>query len=390
MSARVVVSFLVLILIAWPVRSEEAESTATVLCYHVVGSPDDGELSITREAFRQQMQYLATTGYTVIPLAEVASYLEGRQKKLPANAVVITVDDGYRSTYSEIFPVVKQHGFPFTAFIYPKWVGQSSNALTWDQVKEMADDNVDIQSHTLSHAYLTRRRGGYAGAYPNWVRLELEESKRIIEQQTGRPVRFLAYPYGDYDSQVAAYASQSGYDAALTCDFGSVKKGSNLFRMKRVVIRKDTSFGEFRALLGNAPLKLQEQSPTVGSLFSEEVPVISARIPDYKRLDPTSVQMAVLSLGRAPFSYDARDGSISLIVRDTLKGRTQRAFVWGTERGTGKRVEATWTFYVAAEEPPAETLAQKRPPAASAVAAGVTDPKASEDDTRLVVRTRRR
>ena len=378
MSARVVVSLILSLLITGPAFSQKTEPAATILCYHVVESPYDTEFSITRETFKQQMQYLAATGYKVISLSELAGYLEGRGNELPPNAVVITVDDGYRSTYSEIFPVLKEYGFPFTAFIYPKWIGQSSYALTWDQVREMAHQDVDIQSHTLSHAYLTKRRGVYAGAYPNWVRSELEESKRIIEQQTGRAVRFLAYPYGDYDAQVAAYASQSGYDAGLTCDFGPVKKGSNPFRMKRVVIRKETTFAEFRSLLGIVPLKLQEQTPPAGSLFSEEVPVISARIPGYKSLDPGSVRMALLSLGRAPFSYDARDGSISIVVHHELKGRVQRAFVWGNDRTTGKRVEASWTFYVAPDTPTPDPMASKQTTPQQPVLAGVVRQKDAE------------
>jgi hypothetical protein len=81
--------------------------------------------------------------------------------------------------------------------------------------------------------------------------------------------------------------------------------------------------------------------------------VISAKIRNFEDLEPDSVQMAVLSLGTTPYAYDPRDGTISLVVRDSLEDNLQRAFVWGIDRKTGKRVEATWNFY-----------AKRRPPAA--------------------------
>jgi hypothetical protein len=61
--------------------------------------------------------------------------------------------------------------------------------------------------------------------------------------------------------------------------------------------------------------------------------------------------MAVLSLGATPYSYNPADGSISLVVREPFKNNRQQAIVWGRDLKTGKRVEATWTFF-ANELPP--------------------------------------
>jgi hypothetical protein len=68
--------------------------TATVLCYHIVESPQDPRMEIGRDAFRQQMRYLSMTGYNVIPLHELYDYVTGKRPSIPRNAVVITFDDG--------------------------------------------------------------------------------------------------------------------------------------------------------------------------------------------------------------------------------------------------------------------------------------------------------
>lgn len=368
--------------------------TATILCYHVIESPYDTEFSISREAFMQQMQYLAATGYNVISLDDLADFVAGKRKSLPENAVVITVDDGYRSVYDEMFPVMKKYRFPFTVFIYPKFIGQGSYALTWNQIREMAEEGALIESHTLSHSFLTRNRQRSLGekSYSEWIESELVQSKEIIEKETGRTVRYLAYPYGDYNEDVARKTADAGYEAGLTCDFGPVRAASDPFRMKRVVIRKDTSFAEFRKLLGTGQLTLEAASPSPGNVFVADSPVISAKIRDFENLEPNSVQMSVLSLGATPYAYDPRDGTISLVVRDSLQDNLQRAFVWGIDRKTGKRVEATWNFY-AKRRPPAAVVrnAPPKPQTPPALAGSkASNPPATQSPTLSSEGSRRR
>lgn len=321
---------------------------ATILCYHIVEWPADPRMEIGREVFRQQMRYLAMTGYTVVPLREVYEYATGKRPSLPKNAVAITIDDGWRSAYTEAFPELKRRHFPFTLFIYPKIIGQTAYALNWKQVREMADAGADIESHSLSHPFLTRRRHTTLDEkqYSEWLQRELVESKRILERETGRPVRFLAYPYGDYDRLLTASVGKAGYDAALTCEYGRVTRGMNPFRFKRVVIEKRMDFATFRHYLGARPMPLEEMSPAPGLLLDPgQTVTISARIPNYRNLEPKSVGIALLSMtGTLPYSYDAENGLISLILNEGLQGSLQRALVWATERKSGHRVEASWTF----------------------------------------------
>jgi peptidoglycan/xylan/chitin deacetylase (PgdA/CDA1 family) len=341
--------------------ADEALPTAAVLCYHIVESPHDPRMEISRDAFRQQMRYLEKTGYNVIPLRDLYDYVAGKKASIPRNAVVVTIDDGWRSTFTEVFPEMQRRKFPFTVFIYPKIIGQTSHAMTWKQVKTMADAGVDIQSHSFSHPFLTKRRHATLDdkQYSDWLRTELAESKRVLESQTGRSVRFLAYPYGDYDQRVAATAASAGYAAALTCDFGAVKRGSDPLRMKRVIIEKRTDFAAFRHYLGARPMKIQDVTPVPNQLLDPgQSVVVTARITDHKALDPKSVGITLLSsvAGAAmPFAYDPQSGSISMTVNDVkdaiaAKSKYLRALVWGTEKKSGKRVEASLIFRL--PEPP--------------------------------------
>jgi peptidoglycan/xylan/chitin deacetylase (PgdA/CDA1 family) len=323
---------------------------ATVLCYHIVESPQDPRMEVSRETFRQQMRYLAMTGYHVIPLRDLYDYVTGKRSSLPKNAIVVTIDDGWRSTYTEVFPEMKRYGFPFTVFVYPNIIGQTARALTWKQIREMSDAGVDIESHSFTHPFLTRRRHTELDqrAYSNWLSRELIDSKRMIEHATGKPVLFIAYPFGDYDHYLVDSVGRAGYSAALTCEAGKVRRGSDPLRMRRMVVEKKMDFVSFRRYLGAGTMHLDEMTPQPGVISDpgQTTLMVSARIPDHKNIDPKSVGMALLSVpGSLPFSYDPRTGAISVAaVKDALKGTYQRALVWATDAKSGKRIEASWIF----------------------------------------------
>src|SRR5437867_3540742 len=110
MFARASVAALALLLIgiatsfAAPAPKPLPDLGATILCYHIVESPQDPRMEVSREVFRQQMRYLDMTGYTVISLRDLYEFASGKRGELPKNAVVITIDDGWRSTFTEVYP----------------------------------------------------------------------------------------------------------------------------------------------------------------------------------------------------------------------------------------------------------------------------------------------
>jgi hypothetical protein len=60
--------------------------------------------------------------------------------------------------------------------------------------------------------------------------------------------------------------------------------------------------------------------------------------------------------GAIPYAYDPQTGSISLTVKEALKGTFQRALVWATELKSGKRIEASWIFRLPEEQLPVRPI----------------------------------
>jgi peptidoglycan/xylan/chitin deacetylase (PgdA/CDA1 family) len=210
--------------------------------------------TITTEAFRQQLDALAAHGYMVIPLSELVRFLLGQRQALPERSAVITVDDGWASLQTPMLEELRACGDPATAFVYPHVIDRHDHHpfnLTWDQVAELAHDGVDIESHTLTHPFLSRARHKEMddAAYARWLADELAQSRDELFAHVGGEVRFLAYPYGDYDAGVETAARAAGYTAAVTVSPGLVDRHSDPLALPRYLIFHDTSLARFESWL---------------------------------------------------------------------------------------------------------------------------------------------
>src|SRR6185312_10355483 len=100
----------------------------------------------------------------VISLREFVEFTRlGRQ--LPQRSVVLTFDDGYRSFRQYAYPVLKELGFPGTLFVYTDYVGAGRNALSWQELRELAAEGFDVQAHSKTHGDLRRQSGEAEDAY---------------------------------------------------------------------------------------------------------------------------------------------------------------------------------------------------------------------------------
>src|SRR5205085_364652 len=88
-----------------------------------------------------------------IPMQDFLAWRRG-EKNIPHKSCIITIDDGWVSAYNTAWPMLKKYGYPFTLFIYINYVGTGGKSMTWEQLGEMRDAGVDIESHTFSHSNL--------------------------------------------------------------------------------------------------------------------------------------------------------------------------------------------------------------------------------------------
>lgn len=109
--------------------------------------------------------------------------------------------------------------------------GSSDRFIDWEGVRRIEGFGLHIGSHACSHQILTQLEPTEADA-------ELKRSKSVLESQLGKPVTWLAYPNGNYDSDIINGARECGYEIAFSTDVGYIRKSDNRWALKRINIEE--------------------------------------------------------------------------------------------------------------------------------------------------------
>lgn len=199
------------------------------------------ETEITPTEFTAQMQALKDDGITVISLADFLAWRQGK-KGIPPRSALITIDDGYNVGYTVAWPILKKFGYPFTMFIYTDYVRGGPKAgggsISWEQLAEMRDAGVSIQSHTVSHPDLRRKKRGESPAnYEAWLWNELHGSKAMLEEKLGIKVTALALPYGLANDHVREVAAKAGYEMVFTVNDQKIGYSTPMEKLGRYLVQ---------------------------------------------------------------------------------------------------------------------------------------------------------
>lgn len=225
-----------------------------ILCYHNFNPTRPGSMNMTPEKFEGQIKWLKENGFTIIPLKEAVAYLQGKRESLPSKAVVVTVDDGWQSAYTYLSPIIKKYNIPVTLFIYPQTISQGKNAMTWDELKKLEQTGLfDVQSHTYGHPnFKQEKRHLSASKYENFVKIELVNSKKILEEKMGHKIDYLAWPFGIYDSYLEQAAKDAGYTMAFSIDARTANKSYRAMAQPRFMILQNQSTKTFQNIVKGA------------------------------------------------------------------------------------------------------------------------------------------
>lgn len=188
--------------------------SAAALCYHSFLGTHKYLTDFTIPEIDAQLRLLEKSGYRFVTLDEIAEgTIAGRRN------ILITIDDGNVSAFIAYRAVFRPHGIKPLFAIYPSPISKHDYAMTWKQVCELADDGCSIASHGYSHQRMSDRAESENLAM---IEREISVSKRILEEQTGRPVIAFVYPYGIYGKNIPAKLAAAGYRYVFTIRRGVI------------------------------------------------------------------------------------------------------------------------------------------------------------------------
>jgi peptidoglycan/xylan/chitin deacetylase (PgdA/CDA1 family) len=213
-----------------------------ILMYHVIASPPAGApypgLYVPRPDFAAEVAWLAGHGYRAVTLEQVFAAWRG-SAPLPRRPIVFSFDDGYRSVFTNAFPVLGARRWRGdvnleVADTKPSW------GLRPRMVRTLIAAGWELDSHTITHPDLTR---------VDQARLQTEVagSRKLLRREFHVPVDFFCYPSGRFDAAVVAEVKAAGYLGATTTLYG-LGRPSAPYTLDR--IRVDGSDG-VRGLVAN-------------------------------------------------------------------------------------------------------------------------------------------
>jgi peptidoglycan/xylan/chitin deacetylase (PgdA/CDA1 family) len=229
-------------------------SHVPVLLYHHMAPMEEGlhlnnGAIIPVEEFEAQMEYLSTNGYTTPTLREFDGWIK-QERVLPAKTILLTFDDGYRSTYEYAFPILKKYGLRAVVFaIGNRFVKESGRFehLEFADIEAMKELGlITIQSHSFDGHGGTPETSQLASLSEEQVMSDFSQLDTLFaENSLERPFSF-AYPFGQSSESITKALQQFDYKLAFTTEHGFAETNDEPYNIKRIIIWPGTTLEQFK------------------------------------------------------------------------------------------------------------------------------------------------
>jgi len=370
-----------------------------VLTYHsIIAGKDDTQVegitvssfegaNVSLEHFKEQMFALKRAGWQTVRYEDFDAYLHGK-KELPAKSFVITFDDGAKSSFYPVDPILGALGFSAVAFILPSHSlgDRSSYYLNKNELELMlSTGNWQIESHgqdihtalpsnadgsvrdnALSNrAWLTsENRLETHEEYAARINADLSTSKANLERELHVSVSGFAFPFGDYGQnasndpdgmETVLAAARENYSLAFYQnwnhgDFSFNYPAPDAFLVKRIPVDPKWDGEKLLAVLESAhPKSLPyAEAPTPASGWVSnwgEMKVESGTMHLFASPNTTGA-IALLDGSHQWHDYQAEaevewEKGYAMILFGMQNDRVGRACVFSAEEGTVQLQERT-------------------------------------------------
>ncbi|MFD2191547.1 poly-beta-1,6-N-acetyl-D-glucosamine N-deacetylase PgaB [Pistricoccus aurantiacus] len=287
------IATLLALTLALPALAANEAGTYSILSYHDVidltQTPDQKVYpqTITRDRLVEQFNMIDELGYQPISFQQILDARAGKQP-LPEKAVLLTFDDGYRSVYDIIFPLLKLYDFPAVIAPVGSWMAVPPGGkvlygdvylprerfMTWEQLRELQDSPlIEVASHSydLHHGVVGNPFGNQlpAAVSPKWspgnfngmagyespqeyearVGNDLKRASAQLKEKLGQAPRILFWPYGAYSQAAIDLSAQAGMPYTFSLLAHINKLNDDTGELGRFLIDQETSLETFEEYL---------------------------------------------------------------------------------------------------------------------------------------------
>jgi len=244
---------------------------------------DPDETAIDERTLADVFAWLSHNNYHPVSLQQIVDARSGGQP-LPYKPVLLTFDDGYRSTYTKVYPLLQRYKYPAVFALVTSWLEVPENGtvpygtkqvsrdrfLRWSEAAEMVRSGlVELASHThamhtgvvanpqgnLLPLASTHRYDPITGRYEDdatyvqRVEADLLLSRELIESRTGAKVRATVWPYGAFNALALKASERAGMPIAMKLTDGPNSPDVPLNEIRRALVVYNHQAADYAGLL---------------------------------------------------------------------------------------------------------------------------------------------
>jgi peptidoglycan/xylan/chitin deacetylase (PgdA/CDA1 family) len=154
----------------------------------------------------------------------------------------ITFDDGEQSQMTNALPLLEEQGISATYFVNPGLIDVEPKFISWAQLRELQACGHSVQSHGLSHKFLTFLSD-------QELEHELVKSKEVLEQKLGVQVEELSVPGGRWNSRVIEACAYAGYKRVYLSDPWIAAEMHGIELIGRFMVRRSTTVHALKKII---------------------------------------------------------------------------------------------------------------------------------------------
>lgn len=234
--------------------AEDTAAEVPVLMYHSIATDASEKFrrfAVDPNEFAGHMDHLEAAGYRPVTASELVASRQGQT--LPQRPVILTFDDAYADFYDAALPVLREHNFSATLYVPTAYVGGSLSflnsvgegdrkALSWDALREVADEGVEIAAHSHTHPQLDRVSSAI-------ISDEVHRSRCLLEDNLGFEIAGFAYPFGYWNRAARAAVAAEGFHHAFAVDELPMTPNHDLLTLPRFSVNAGIDVSGFARLL---------------------------------------------------------------------------------------------------------------------------------------------
>ena len=203
------------------------------------------------EVFDQQMSIIKELNFEFYKPEVFLNEFENPKKE---KKILITIDDGFKSFYTEAWPYLKKNKIPFILFVSTNPIGKHGY-MNWDEIKEIENSELGyIGHHSHTHEYLIDVN------YSKFVN-DIETASKIFKKNLGYIPEIFSYPFGEYSKEMKDYISKN-FKIAFGQHSGVIDINKDKFELPRFPINeKYGNLKRFKSVIKYKPLEYKRLEP---------------------------------------------------------------------------------------------------------------------------------